>query len=273
MGAFSQTFLALPTLANIRGLKSIAVALCFGIAICLTGIVNAETVTYSWTGTIVSVEVDDGTGIYTGTQVGDTFSGTFTYDPDVANIDGLHTSDGDSIIEPGGLYVEYIPGSSSATLTDGTTQLSPSKAALSITTDEPIEFEDPGDQELFSNLFGHEVAEGTLLDVWGLDFDDGIFEFEIAYASLVNMQDDLSFRPTPPWSPPGSPGDPDNQIAIFEITEFDGSPAFNDIFAAGGTITMAQVGDVPTDGKAPIAIFILLGEEVAPQPAPPPPPD
>ena len=48
---------------------------------------NAETVTYSWTGTIVSVEVDDGTGIYTGTQVGDTFSGTFTYDPDVANID------------------------------------------------------------------------------------------------------------------------------------------------------------------------------------------
>jgi len=259
--AFSQTFPTLATLASIRGLKSIAVALCVGITICLTGIANAETVTYSWTGTIVRVDVDDGTGIYTGTQVGDTFSGTFTYDPDVANIDGLHTSDGDSIIEPGDLYVEYDLGSSSATLTDGTTQLSPTNAGLSITTDEPIEFEDPGDQELFSDLFGHEVDEGTLLDVWGLDFGDGIFEFEIAYASLVNMQDDLSFRPTPPWSPPGSPGDPDNQIAIFEITEFDGSPEFNVIFLAFGNITMAQVGDVPTDGKAPVAITILLGED------------
>ena len=62
MRAFSQTFPTLATLASIRGLKSIAVALCFGITICLTGIANAETVTYSWTGTIVSVEVDDGTG-------------------------------------------------------------------------------------------------------------------------------------------------------------------------------------------------------------------
>ena len=243
MRAFLQTFLTLSAIANVRGLKSFAVALCFGVAICLTGIANAETDTYSWTGTIVSVEVDDGTGIYTGTQPGDTFSGRFTYDPDVANIDGLDTSDGDSVIEPGDIWVEYFLGSDSATLTDGTTELNATEVALSITNDDPVEdpINDPGGQAFVSKVFGKEVAVGTLIDVWGLDFGDGIFEFEIAYASLVNMHDDLSFRPTPPWSPPGSPDDPDNQIAIFLIAELDGPVTENEIFFAYGTITMANL--------------------------------
>jgi len=236
---FLQRFLELSIAANIRGLKSIAVALCFGITLCLSGIANAQnaqTVTYSWTGTIDFV-FEDGTVIYTGTQIGDTFSGTFTYDPDEANIDGLDTSDGDSIIETGDVWVEYFLGSDSATITDGTIQQIANNVALSITTDDPIVFEDPGDEELFANLFGHEVAAGTLIDVWGLDFGDGTFEFEIAYGSLVNMQDDLSFRPTPPWSLPGRPDDPDNQIAIFLISEE--TPAGE--FFAYGTITRAEV--------------------------------
>ncbi len=90
---------------------------------------------------------------------------------------------------------------------------------------------------------------------------DGLFEIEIAYGSLVNMQDDLSFRPNPPWSPPGSPDDPDNQIAIFEISENDGPPTHNEIFFAYGIITMAEIGDVLSDRKAPVAIFIILGED------------
>ncbi len=61
MRAFSQVFLTLPTVANIRGLESIAVALCCAIAICLSGIANAETETYAWSGTILSVDVDNGT--------------------------------------------------------------------------------------------------------------------------------------------------------------------------------------------------------------------
>ena len=191
MKPFLQRFLELSIAANIRGLKSIAIALCFGITLCLSGIANAQnaqTVTYSWTGTIDFV-FEDGTVIYTGTQIGDTFSGTFTYDPDEANIDGLDTSDGDSIIETGDVWVEYFLGSDSATITDGTIQQIANNVALSITTDDPIVFEDPGDEELFANLFGHEVAAGTLIDVWGLDFGDGTFEFEIAYGSLVNMQE------------------------------------------------------------------------------------
>ena len=207
MRAFSQTFLSLSSVANIRGLKSIAVALCFGIATCLTGIANAETDTYSWTGTIVSVEVDDGTGTYTGTLIGDTFSGTFTYDPDEANIDGFDTSDGDSVIEPGDLWVEYFLGSDSATLTGSMIEMVATEVALSITTDYPLD-----DAEFASILFGREVPLGTLVDSWGLDFGDGILELVIEYISLVNIQDDLSFRPNPPWSPPGSPDDLDNQI-------------------------------------------------------------
>jgi len=242
MKAFSQTFLTLSTLTTIRGLKSISVALCFGITICLTGIANAETVTYSWTGTIVSVEVDDGTGTYTGTQVGDTFSGTFTYDPDSGNVIELFTSDGDSIVEPSDVWVEYLPGSSSGTITDGTIQLIATELALNITTDYPIN--DPEDQVSISNLFGKEVALGTLLDEWDVSFGVGNFRIEIGYLSIVNMQDDLSFRPAPPWSPPGSPDDPDNQIAIFEIAEE--TPA-GDIFFAYGIITIAEVQHLPVE--------------------------
>ena len=173
MRTFSQTLLLLSTVANIRGLKSIAAALCFGITLCLTGIANAQTDTYSWTGTIVSVEVDDGTGTYTGTQVGDIFSGTFTYDPDSGNIIQLFTSDGDSIIEPGDVWVEYFPGSASATLTDGTTELPWPGAALSITTDYPIN--DPDDQEFDTLTFnarmpvltppsGNQAIKGVIQD-------------------------------------------------------------------------------------------------------------
>jgi len=263
MKDFSQTFPTLTAVANLRSLKSIAAALCFGITICFTGIANAETDTYSWTGTILSVAVDDGTGTYAGTQVGDTFSGTFTYDPDVANIDGFDTSDGDSVIEPGDVWVEYFLGSDSATLTDGMIELIATEVALSITTDDPVT--DPDGLDFLSHLFGKEVASGTLVDVWGLDFGDGIFEFEIAYASLVNMQDDLSFRPTPPWSPPGPPDDPDNQIAFFKISENDGPSTHNETFSAYGTITIAQVqqfGDVPPDYWAFSFIDKLAGSGI-----------
>ncbi len=239
MRAFSRTFLPPSTVANNRGLKSIAVALCFGITICQTAIANHDTVTYSWTGTIDSVEVDNGTGFYAGTQIGDTFEGTFTFDPDVANITGLVTSDGDSVIEPGDVWVEYFPVTDHTEIRYGRTELFTTEVILSITTDSPID--DPDEQEFISNLFGKEVALGTLVDSWGLGSGGRIesvtpatgIEIEIEYLSLLNMQDDLSFRPNPPWSPPRSPDDPDNQVAIFKISQ-------GEIFLAYGIITMAQ---------------------------------
>jgi len=51
------------------------------------------------------------------------------------------------------------------------------------------------------------------------------------------MQNDLSFRPNPPWSPPASPDDPDNQIANFEITEYSDYDQEELIFHAFGVLT------------------------------------
>ena len=62
---------------------------------------HAEVTTYAWTGSIAGVYADDGTGVYNGIQIGDIFSGTFTYDSDVNNIEGLDTSDGNPFIETG----------------------------------------------------------------------------------------------------------------------------------------------------------------------------
>lgn len=257
MKLFSQAFLTLSAASNIRGLKSIAVALCFGITICLTGIANAETVTYSWTGTIVSVEVDSGTGVYAGTQVGDAFAGAFTYDPNVANIDGLDTSDGDSVIELSDEWVEYFLGSDSATLTDGMTELTATEVTLSITTNNVIV--DLDGLTLLSNLFGRPVVSGTVIDVWGLDFGDGIFEFEVAYVSLINIQDDLSFRPTPPWSP-AFPDDPDNQIAVFFINEFEDQNQEVEIFSAIGVVEPDSDGDGVPDSVDNCPAFVNPGQ-------------
>jgi hypothetical protein len=43
---------------------------------------HAATISYSWTGSVVGVVFDNGSSFYSGTQVGDTFSGNFIYDPD-----------------------------------------------------------------------------------------------------------------------------------------------------------------------------------------------
>ena len=244
MKPFPRTFFALCTVANMRSLNSIAVALCFAITTCLTGIANAETVTFSWFGTIVSVEVDDRTGIFRGSRVGETFSGTFSYDPDVANIIGLDTSDGDEIIELGvDVWVEYFLGSGSATITDGRTQVIANKATLGITTDIPVGEEG---REILSNLFGKDVPLGTLVDVWGLDFGDGNFVVEVAYVSLVNMHDDLLFRPNPPWTPPRFPNDPVNQIAVFFIEELDDQGM--EIYSAVGVVDSDSNVDIDGDG-------------------------
>lgn len=183
---------------------------------------HAATTTYSWTGTIVGVDVDTGAGIYTGTQIGDNFSGTFTYDTDVNNIIGLDTSDGDPVVELDDTWVEYFLGSGSGTVTDGATQVSGNNATLGITNDHSDSvFDEPG-------------------DVWGLDFSIGNFEVIVEYGSLLTgMYDDLSFRPTAPWAPPTMPDDPDNQSALFEIFQLDGSG--NEIFSAYGVITMSAV--------------------------------
>ena len=243
MKPFPRAFFALSTVENMRSLKSIAVVLCLGTTTFLTGIAHAETVTFSWFGTIVSVEVDDGTGIYAGSQVGKPFAGRFTYDPDVANIIGLDTSDGDSVIEPGDVWVEYFLGSGSSFIHDGVAPVFSNRATLSITTDIPIDEEG---QEFASNLFGKDVPLGTPVDAWGLDFGDGFFEVAVEYNSLVNMQDDLSFRPNPPWSPPSLPNDPDNQIAVFFIEEFDDQGM--EIFSAVGLVLSDSELDTDGDG-------------------------
>ena len=181
---------------------------------------HAATITHSWTGSIIGVMFDDGGSIYSGTQTGDTFSGEFTFDPDVNNITGLDTFDGDSIIEASDTWVEYFAGSSSGSVTNGTTQLNGSGVTVSITNDHPAD--EPGEPDVIAALLGSPAPLGTLTDNWGLDFGNGLTEVGIVYESLdINRLNDLSFRSLAPWSPPDSPPNPFNQVAYFQITTFN----------------------------------------------------
>jgi hypothetical protein len=231
-----------------------------GLTVC-NGTANAEPVTYSWTGTIKTIRLDDGTGTYAGTQIGDTFSGTFTYDPDAGNATIGETSDWNSTIDPGDTWAGYFPGIGGATITDGTTQVNvPLERYRTCTGPQGPDIDpascvgvrtmndhtmDPDDErtesEVFSDVLGKDVPWGTVVDEWSLNAQAETFEFGVSYLSLLtNIHDDLSFRANPPWSPPGSPPGPDNQVAWFHMWEYD-IPRDESLFSAYGFITMAQI--------------------------------
>lgn len=205
---------------------------------------NATMITYSWTGTVINVDEDDGTGIYAGTQVGDTFSGSFIYDPILSNTIGQDTSDGNFTIDPVDTWARYFLGSANGMITNGTTQVTAANANLFIVNDHPVglsEDDDYGGEEAVSELLGSDVP-GTPVDAWALTSLSGNFEFSVDYVSLLTtLYDDLSLRPTSPWSLPGSPPDPDNQIALFSLFEIDGTISENTTFSAIGNITLTEI--------------------------------
>ena len=222
---------------------------------CLSSQSYAAPITYNWTGNIKGVFFDNGTGDYTGTQVGDKFSGAFTYDPNLSNILGLDTSDGDPVIESSDTWVEYFMGSGSGMVTNGATQRNASNATLSNTNDDPIDLD--GANFGASVLGSPPVAVGTLVDTWGLDFGTSRLEVFVEYISLVPLYDDLSFQALEPWSPPNSPSDPSNQFAAFFILERDSN--FNETFYAYGLLTDPEVSAVPIPATSWLFGTALIG--------------
>ncbi len=196
----------------------------------------------TYTFDILGVSVDDGTSMFAGTSVGDSFNGSFTY--------GLSASEADFIApSPSGTETVYAFQGYQSTLSNG---------AATLTTQDSFAFTGD-DSELTSEeadfvnfLLGTTLVPGTAVDLWGVTANtsdaarDPILDTLIEGAtirfvllslntSLFNNQD---FRPA-------LPSGFDVGAVVFEI-------------ASGGTTTFSAFGRIDlVPIPVPAAVWLM----------------
>ena len=199
---------------------------------------HAATVTYN--GTLSLVDVDTGTGTYTGAIVGDSFSGNLTYGNDASEATEILAS-------PDSVDYNFHGAPYNGFMSDGATVIGGSERVdIYIGNNTSLDAEKA---TLISNLLGTTVSAGTIVDVWVADsysasayYDinnnllNGV-SFGMAMVSLdTNLYSDTGFKATPP-------GIADVDLAFFWIDEYDASG--NMVFSASGTLEGVSTVPVP----------------------------
>ena len=208
----------------------------FGIAITH---VNAATFTFS--GTITNVLIDSGSGTYSGTAVGDSFSGNFLYGDNAAQAWDIHT-------EPNERNWEFEGGVFGASITDGVTPTNFSIVNINIQNNWPL---DADSVNFLNTLFGQNVLVGSPIDTWSSGgITDGAFWIdaptpgdpdnenlangmimEVAFVSYdTTLYSGLDYQPLPPGTA---------DLALFLIEEADADG--NTLFSAVGLLDTGPV--------------------------------
>ena len=155
-----------------------------------------------WSGTVLSVEADDGTGTFAGTGVGAGFFGSFVYGDTCGVGCSIQT-------EPDEANYEFSLGSLfGAFVTDGGSSAGGFSASVNIQNDHLL---DDDEAALASALLGTTVPPNTPVDVFTLaastddtvfDVNDELFDggiVEVVLGSFdTTLFDDTSFRSQPP---------------------------------------------------------------------------
>lgn len=202
---------------------------------------TAHAIQIDWTGDVTVVEADDGTGEFTGTGVGDGFSGFFVY----GNTCGVGCTPFHE--PPDESDYAFSLGMTYGTLvTDGSESAGGFNASVNIQNDHAL---DADEAALATALTGMTVNEGTLVDVFTLagETDDAVFDVndelfdggvvEVVLATFdTTLFDDTSFRAVPPALA-------DVDFAFFFISEADTG---NVVYEVIGTVDSV----VPEPGAA-----------------------
>lgn len=199
---------------------------------------QAHAASFTFTSSIVSVEVDDGTGKYAGSSVGDAFSGSFVF--------GNRASDAElSAVSSNGAAYSFLGSSYSSTITNGDVSTSSSVVTTAPGNDAPI----ANAAELLNRLFGTNIDAQMTIDSLGTFgytlggyydsndvFKDGI-EFGIILFLDASTYSDVGLKTSLPA--------PSNTIAgLFFVAEADSLG--NETFRAYGSIENVSVGPVPS---------------------------
>ena len=187
--------------------------------------------TLNFTGTLGFISLDNGSSIYSGVNVGDTFSGSFTY--------GTSSSDASSIETdfPIGVDFQFTGMPYGGFITDGSLTTT-GVDTLVLTGDN----DSMGDDTFFiNNLYGTSVPRATESDTWGVSSSNGTQAFGLDLYSLdTNLFSGLDFQILPLTLD-------NSDFALFYLEETDASSE-NIIYQAVGKLTSIGPGDADNDG-------------------------
>ena len=158
--------------------KKLLAGLITGLFIYGIAITHINAATFTFSGTITEVLIDNNSGTYSGTAVGDSFSGNFVYGDNADEASNIYT-------EPNERDWEFKGGPFSASITDGVTPTNFSIVNINIQNDWPLDAKSIN----FLALFGQNKSLGTPIDTWS---SGGITEGAF-------------------WIDAPTPGDPDNE--------------------------------------------------------------
>lgn len=219
-------------------------------------LVNAATINF--TGTLGSIEIDNGSSAYSGLTVGDTFSGRIT-SGDSAGEASYINFDGPTVIEYGFLgapYGGFISGGS--TITAGT------NSSIEIRDNNAME----GDALFINNLYGAgSTTENTIADVWGVEGSNDGFdlsepdEFQFFGVNLYSLDTSLYSSLDLQAVPPALA---DTDFTLFFIGQTDENE--DEIYLATGILTSITVvpDPVPACGTTLTANTTLNADMVCP---------
>lgn len=223
---------------------SISLIVMFLLAV-LPGAANAAMV--SFTGSLVSVEEDDGIGLFIGASVVQMFSGFVRYGNSVADATGIDGDDAES-------SYDFFAPEYNASLFSGAITQPGTNVTINIQNSHVL---DADEAALASVIAGMTIDPGTAVDVWtAAAFEPGASEadptpgdmsdeeilfsggrLEVIFLSLdAELYDDASFRAIPPALG-------DQVFGAFLIDEAD--DLGNTLFSAFGTINGASAVPVP----------------------------
>jgi hypothetical protein len=213
-------------------------------ALLLFGSVQAAPLSYSWSGTITEVFVDLGTTVFSDTDVGDPFSGSWVYDSEPGDI----VTDDEQTCDASLCEWEWTGAQNVGTLS---ALPNPVPGVFLIQENDQDLTEDPDDLDLINSILEPDIEVDTPFDLWELssdlvDFDSLIF-FGVTYITTDTsaIADASVYDAMPPFDLTPAAG----RAAIFAIQEESASGSF----FAFGTLTSVEIAPVPV----PAALWLF----------------
>ena len=188
---------------------------------------QSTTVVLEWSGTIEEIVIDEGNNHFSGANIGETFSGTISYD---------------SIP-----YLEFPMGPSQSSYSMSGS-IWPLQIGISIRNNFGCTDFPPWSCNTFSNVFETTITKDSTLDFWILSSNGNEFEIPldlIFFSNSESILSDNSFQELPPFALYEST---ENKRAIFSLSY--GSPGPG----AWGYLDQAIFSEVPL----PAGIYLFL---------------
>lgn len=201
---------------------------------------NVNSATINFTGTLGYIYTDNGSSTYSGNNIGDSFSGSFTYGDSSSDASSI------SIVSPISADYAFTGALYGGVITDGSTVMSGLNSSVGIGNDDTM----GDDATTINDLYGAgSTTAGTIADTWSVDSSNSNQFFGLTLYSLdTALFTGLGFQVFPPAFS-------NSDFALFYIQETDVSG--NTTYLATGKL--GSISAVPIPAAAWLFVSGLAG--------------